>query len=300
MAAFVMMGAILVCYAEFSGAEREGLPLGSKVSLLAAFLFVVYVFTQVPGGAGDDDPETPAYRKMVAAGKGLSTEKQELYAKMAWWSSAKTKSGTRVFILAPRGPGGDIDYYVHMWELLAFAVSLMHDKVVKENERYAVIWAQCSDHRIWPWTARRFQLALHPKLVANLECLHVVHPSWTIRALRLALWPIARDEFWDQFECHERIEFLDTHIDMHSLKLPQDLYKYDKFLDEQAAQMSEQASKQMSGGMGSNMIGKAFGYNDEAMRQEHTDQLEKFRRLLEEKQQNPDSRGKGTAGAKKD
>merc|ERR1711933_539708 len=141
--------------------------------------------------------------------------------------------------------GGDLDVYINMWDLLAFVLSIMHESVVGHHRRYAVIWAQGSDHRIWPWSAYRFKSLLPDIYAEQLEAVHVVHPSWTIRFLRLALWPIARDEFWDYFYAHERIEFLDSVLDLRKLELPPDLYQYDRYLDKQAQEASEQAARQM-------------------------------------------------------
>jgi len=62
----------------------------------------------------------------------------------------------------------------------------------------------------------------------------VVHPSWTVRLLRLFLWPVASEEFWDIFYAHERIEFLDTVVSLNALGLPADIFEYDKFLDDES------------------------------------------------------------------
>lgn len=50
----------------------------------------------------------------------------------------RTKQGSRVFVLAPRGPQGETDFHINMRELLSFALSKMH-KVVAEEDRSAVL-----------------------------------------------------------------------------------------------------------------------------------------------------------------
>lgn len=63
---------------------------------------------------------------------------------MAWWSEVKTKQGSKVFVLAPRGPQGETepgrsaceertaqDYYINMKELLGFALAKMHKERVE-------------------------------------------------------------------------------------------------------------------------------------------------------------------------
>jgi len=38
-----------------------------------------------------------------------------------------------VFVLAPRGPQGETDYYINMKELLGYALSKMHKVVAEED-----------------------------------------------------------------------------------------------------------------------------------------------------------------------
>jgi len=189
-----------------------------------------------------EEQASAAYDQWLAAGRKLPEEKQHVYAEMAWWSDATTTAGNRIFILAPRAVNNsDVDAYVNMWELLAYALHLMHPEVVEKDQRFAVVWGQFSDHRVWSWTAWRFQHILHKQYGANLEAVHVVHPSWTVRFLRLCLWPVASEEFWDYFHSHERIEFLDNHVDMRALDLPEDFYTFEEFLEYQANQASDPA-----------------------------------------------------------
>merc|ERR1711924_558163 len=169
--------------------------------------------------------------------------------------------GAKVFVVAPRGPGGDNECYIDMWNLICYCLEQMHDRVVERGEMFAVVWVQMSNHRIWPVTAMMLKRQLHERYGRFLEALHVVHPSWSVRVLRLGLWPIASEEFWDQFECHERVEFLEPGINLRKLALPQDIYEYDKFLDKQAEEMSKQMASQMHGGSFGG-IGERLSRND--------------------------------------
>eukprot|EP00929_Paragymnodinium_shiwhaense_P071143 TRINITY_DN36147_c0_g1_i1.p1 TRINITY_DN36147_c0_g1~~TRINITY_DN36147_c0_g1_i1.p1 ORF type:complete len:292 (+),score=51.45 TRINITY_DN36147_c0_g1_i1:83-877(+) len=217
------------------------------------------------------------YGELRRRGEALSKKEKEEYAGMAWWTDAKTKNGARVFVLAPRGPGGDLTYDVPMMDLLAYVLTVMHEAVVVNEEQYAVVWAQGSDHRLWPWQAWRFKQSLPDAYRDGLEAVYVVHPSWTVRGLRLALWPFASEEFWDYFECEERLEFLESRIDLKAVKLPQDLYEYDKILDEQADSLSKQAASQM--GVTQGMFTEA---NDASSKQ-FKQQIEEMERILREK-----------------
>merc|ERR1712217_940138 len=104
-----------------------------------------------------------------------------------------------------------------------------------------------NDHRMWPQTVRKFKASLHPYFLKQFEAMHVVHPSWGVRVLRLLLWPVAEEAFWDHFHAHERIEFLESFVDMKKFQLPSDIYEYDKWLDKQAAELSENAKSNMGG-----------------------------------------------------
>lgn len=183
----------------------------------------------------------PGYERVLKKGQGLPSEAKAAYSKMAWWSDA-TITGTqaRIFVLAPRGPDGDVTTHVDMWELMEYALEKMHGHVVEQNKPFAVVWVQQNDHRMWAFSAWYLRSLLHEKYGANLDAVHVVHPSWSVRWLRLALWPFANDEFWDRFHAHERIEFLDEFVNLDKLALPQDIYQYDKFLDERAKQMLDE------------------------------------------------------------
>ena len=172
------------------------------------------------------------------------------------------------------------DYYINMRELLGFALSKMHKVVAEEDERFAVVWVQESDHRVGPWFAWRFSESLHESYGKNLEAIHVVHPSWSVRFLRLFLWPLANDDFWDYFHSHERIEFLDVALDMRKFRLPKDIVEYDQWLDKQAEELHKQQA--MKHGQGS-FLG-AFGSNgvdEEKKRLE--EQMEEMKRVLEQK-----------------
>merc|ERR1712050_497001 len=93
---------------------------------------------------------------------------------------------------------------------------------------------------LWSWSAWRFRRTLHPKYLDNLVANHVVHPSWSMRFIQLALWPLVEETFWDSFYCHERVEFLDTHLSIKKLGLPKDVFDYDRFLDREAQFMMQQ------------------------------------------------------------
>jgi hypothetical protein len=186
------------------------------------------------------------YECLVRDGRALSAAEQDTFGSMAWWSESPAKSGEKVFIVVPYAPAADEPggvvgpaEDVNMWKLLAYVLSQMHDHVVQENQPYSVIWIQLNDHRVSSWSAWSFKRSLHQRYSENLRTFHVVHPSWSIRLLRLFLWPISSEEFWDHFVSHERIEFLDTFVDVESLGLPRDICEYDTFLDAEAKHTME-------------------------------------------------------------
>ena len=119
---------------------------------------------------------------------------------------------------------------------MEYATSLLHEHVVERNQRYILIWVQMNDHRFSILELVKLYRGLPQKYLDNLDALHVVHPSWSVRLLRLALWPICPVGFWDRFEAHERIEFLPEECLGGSLAklhaaLPKELIDYDKYLD---------------------------------------------------------------------
>eukprot|EP00421_Protoceratium_reticulatum_P067802 CAMPEP_0168425388 /NCGR_PEP_ID=MMETSP0228-20121227/35299_1 /TAXON_ID=133427 /ORGANISM="Protoceratium reticulatum, Strain CCCM 535 (=CCMP 1889)" /LENGTH=263 /DNA_ID=CAMNT_0008439381 /DNA_START=61 /DNA_END=852 /DNA_ORIENTATION=+ len=213
------------------------------------------------------------YRDIIVQGRKVADKRKDWYEKLAWWSDCKTKRGARIFVVVPRGPRGEHDTWIYMWELLSFAASRMHEHVVTEDKPFAIVWVQFGDHRMWSAQTTRFRNSLHPKYAKNFEALHVVHPSWTVRVLRLLLWPVAPDEFWDRFHCHERVEFLEPFIDMRKFRLPKDVYEHDKWLDKQALEMNEQAKNRGLGGMGGSMMSE-----DEKKKQQ--DQMEAVRKMM--------------------
>lgn len=226
------------------------------------------------------------YETLRKRGVALTQEDKALFKMMAWWSLCKTKTDAKVFLVAPRWPG-NVEDYVDMEKLVAYAISTMDDHVVKNNERFAVVWVQFSDHRVWPHSAWSIKRNLHERYSTNLEAVHVVHPSWSIRFLRLALWPFASDEFWDKFECHERVEFLDTFMDVSKLELPQDIFEYDKFLDRQADELSQETAKQMSGRFGTfgaspNISGLDSSNDPETKK--YQEQLDTLKKMMEEQE----------------
>mmetsp|Transcript_104477 Transcript_104477/g.294447 ORF Transcript_104477/g.294447 Transcript_104477/m.294447 type:complete len:255 (+) Transcript_104477:58-822(+) len=178
------------------------------------------------------------YRDLVLQGRRLPADKKDAYAKMAWWSDAKSTQGSRIFVIAPRGPGGDLLAYVDMSELFAYVVSLMHEPVVVQGQPFMVVWAQMNEHRLWPWSFWRFRTLLDEAYAEHFEAIHVVHPSWTVRIAALLVWPIADEMFWNYFDQHERIEFLYSYVDK-GFKLPDDLHRYDRYLDEKAREAME-------------------------------------------------------------
>jgi hypothetical protein len=125
----------------------------------------------------------PGYEALRKRSEHFSEEQKAAFKQMAWWSKTETKMGAKIFVLAPRGPGGDTECYIDMWSLLAYVISQMHDHVVERGELYAVVWCQFSDHRVWPFSARRFQKLLPLKYSHGLDAVHVVHPSWTSSSL---------------------------------------------------------------------------------------------------------------------
>jgi len=225
-----------------------------------------------------------AYRDLIKCGHSLSDNEKAAFRNMAWWSEVETKTGAKVFVLAPRGAGGDQECYIDMWKLLAFAACQMHDHVVKRDEPYAVVWIQLSSHRVWPLTAMAFKRHLHERYSSCLDAVHVVHPSWIVRLLRLALWPVASYEFWDKFECHERVEFLDSFMSLSKLELPDDIYAHDKFLDKQADEMSAETAKHMNGRFGMGMYGSGTEAARDPENMKYKEQMESIERLLGEKQ----------------
>jgi len=224
-----------------------------------------------------------SYKKLIKAARSLPEKRQDELSKMAWWSPATDRNnGTRIFVLAPRGADGDTECYIDMWTLLAYMLSQLHDHVVVKDQRYVIVWCMFSDHRVGPLSALSFRAHLQERYRKNLDAVHVVHPSWTIRVIRLALWPLADDEFWNVFESHERIEFLDSHTNLKKLALPRDIYEYDQFLDKEAEQMTQQAAKQMQGGRwtpGSNMMPNP----DDAESKKCQEQMDHLQKLLQEK-----------------
>ena len=61
------------------------------------------------------------------------------FFKLYLTANLRTKQGSRVFVLAPRGPQGETDYYINMKELLGYALSKMH-KVVAEEDFMRDVW----------------------------------------------------------------------------------------------------------------------------------------------------------------
>jgi len=216
---------------------------------------------------------TLRYRDLFLCGRNISEKRKSWYEKLAWWSDCKTKHGGRIFVLAPRGPKGEHNVWIYMWELLAFAITKMHEYVVTSDHPFAVIWVQFGDTRMWPLSMTQFRDTLHAKYAKNFEALHVVHPAWSTRILRLLLWPVAPDDFWDKFHSHERIEFLESHVDLRYFRFPSDIYEHDKWLDKQALEVNEQAKARGLGGFGAT----AMTEEDKKKQQE---QMEQFRQMM--------------------
>mmetsp|Transcript_72418 Transcript_72418/g.183265 ORF Transcript_72418/g.183265 Transcript_72418/m.183265 type:complete len:270 (-) Transcript_72418:70-879(-) len=215
------------------------------------------------------------YRELLVRGRGISEKQRQWYDKLCFWSDAPTKQGGRIFVLAPRGPRGQTEYSIDIWELLAYSLTKLHDHVVTDAKPFAIVWVQLSNHRLGLLGLRRLRVSLHPNYLSNLEAVHVVHPSWAVRMLRVALWPIAEDDYWERFHSHERVEFLDSHIDTRKFRLPKDIYEYDKYLDKQAMEINDQANKKFGGG-GSGLFG---GEEDNQAKQ----QIDQMTKLLEER-----------------
>lgn len=226
------------------------------------------------------DPERERlakYRELMLLGRGVAEKRKEWYDKLAWWSDSLTKDGSRIFVLVPRGPKGEHDIWIYMWELCAYAISKMHEHVVIEDKPFAVVWVQFGDHRMWARHITQFRDMLHAKYAKNFEALHVVHPSWSVRIIRLLLWPVAPDDYWDKFHSHERIEFMDSWIDLRKFKLPKDVYEHDKWLDKQALEMNEQAKNRGLGGFGANLM------QSEEEQRKQKEQMDQLKRMMEAK-----------------
>lgn len=221
------------------------------------------------------------YRALLQRGRSISPKQKQWYDKLCWWANdATTKDGARIFVMAPRGPKGQPEYWIDTWEFVSYCLAQM-DEHVASGKKFAVVWVQLNNHRLWPNDWRWLRGALDERYEANLEAIHVVHPSWGTRILRMFLWPIAEESYWDCFQAHERIEFLDSHIDTKKFKLPKDIYEYDKWLDTQAKEMSEKANKQFgSGSFGSSNMMGGSSINEDKM----NEQMEHFKKLLEEQE----------------
>jgi len=212
------------------------------------------------------------YKDILAVAGNVPKKKKDWYDKLCWWSDVRTKQGARIFVLAPRGPKGELETWIHMWELFSYAVGKMHEFVVDQDSRFTLVWVQMSDHRTWPCSLYEFKDSLHERFHKNLEAIHVVHPSWSVRLLRLALWPIADDEFWEHFHSHERIEFVDQYINLREFIFPKDIIEYDKWLDKNAQEMQDQAKGRFGGGLGK----MAQSEEDDRKAKEHSEQLQKL------------------------
>eukprot|EP00933_Yihiella_yeosuensis_P046174 TRINITY_DN41666_c0_g1_i1.p1 TRINITY_DN41666_c0_g1~~TRINITY_DN41666_c0_g1_i1.p1 ORF type:complete len:282 (-),score=14.57 TRINITY_DN41666_c0_g1_i1:36-881(-) len=187
------------------------------------------------------DALVAAYEGLLEEGRNLPADLQEAFSRMCWWSDATGPNGSDVFVLIPRGLDGQLDGPVDIWRLFVFALTRMHDLVVRDNRSFTLVWVQAGDHKLWLWSALQLTRKLHERYRQNLVSLHVVHPSWTIRAVELLLWPIVEEEFWDIFQCHERVEFLGTYFDLDKLALPGDVMEYDSFLDKEAEFLTQTA-----------------------------------------------------------
>jgi len=96
------------------------------------------------------------YTDLLKIARTIEGKKKDWYGKLAYWSHAKTKKGAEIFVLCPRGPKGETEAYINMWELLSFVLAKMDEVVVGKATKFAVVWVQLSDHRVWPWEAYRF------------------------------------------------------------------------------------------------------------------------------------------------
>lgn len=170
------------------------------------------------------------YDGLLREARSLSDAEKARFAEMVWWSEQVQSTGEKCIIIVP-----NIDDGTDILKLLSYAVCKMHDHVVVESKPFSVAWIQMSDHQISTWSAWSLKRSLHEKYGENLQVFHVVHPSWTVRLLRLALWPIVSEDFWDHFDSHERIEFLDGVISLN--ELPKRIFEYDTFLDQDHTRM---------------------------------------------------------------
>merc|ERR1712194_565217 len=215
------------------------------------------------------------YESLLAQAATLDAARRRWYEKLCWWCDVTTKEGADIFVIAPRGPQGQADYAIDLWDFVAYCVSKMHERVVGDGKRFAVVWVQLNNHRFWQWGLRWLLQGIDPSYHRHLEALHVVHPSWAVRFLRLCLWPIAEESLWSRFHAHERIEFLETAIDMKAFRLPKDIYTFDKYLDTQAKEMQDQAAKKFGSG---SMPGAA-----DVQQGQDTKLMEEYQKLVEQR-----------------
>lgn len=219
----------------------------------------------------------PAYQTLLMDGQTLPRGVSDSFAKMAWWHECKSKDGVHIFVMAPRGPWEHLEKHVDMWKFISYCVCQLHSHVVSSNKSYSIILFQFNTQRMWTWSMISLKRQLHPRYVQNLKSLHVVHPSWSLRMLGLVLWPVAEDELWDWFVQHERVEFLHNIVDLKNFALPGDIYKYDKFLDEEARSQKPPTHSGFGGSGG--MFGSFDTSALNAQREELDKQMSKLDKL---------------------
>jgi hypothetical protein len=184
----------------------------------------------------------PGYDALLSEGMKLSDQDCAAYHRMVWWSDSLTAEGSRIFVLAPLNLDDLTDAFccclprLNMRRLVAYVVRIMHEHVVKQDKAFAVVWLQLNELRLSPLKMWQMKHRFHAMYAKNLEVMHIVHPSWTIRCLELAsfcdFWPFA-ENCMEKVHVHERIEFLARHIDLQALALHAEFFDHDEFLEMQ-------------------------------------------------------------------
>lgn len=178
------------------------------------------------------------YMQLLSDGRAMGTEERAAFHSMAYWSHAKTNQGAGIFIVAPQDivvRGEKLP--VCMRRLTAYALSVLHEHVVKEDKRFVLVWVQFNSLGMWPLSAWKLKNSLHGMYAKNADAVHIVHPSLTSRFVELGLCVSSSpllEKIAEKLYCHERVAFLARYFDLQALALPREAYEYDEVLDRQA------------------------------------------------------------------
>lgn len=194
------------------------------------------------------------YAELLEEGWAMSAEVRAACHRLAWWSHEKTLQGASIFVLAPRelDVGGD-KLRLSMHRLIAYALSVLHEHVVKQDKRFVLVWVQLNDLGMWPHSAWKLKNSLHGMYAKNVDAVHVVHPSWTTRVVELALCASSTpslERIGEKLYCHERLRFLEKYFSLKALGLPSDMYDHDDLLDIKAEMARRQAEIALEHGFG--------------------------------------------------